>query len=134
MAFAGGLSLAGVWLGETLPDVRFDGVIDASNGATMPAFALDLVEPGRRVVYIGLAGTPSTVDTRTIALKDVTVVGILSASPALAATIERYASGAVDPRSLIAATIGLDEVARVLAGGRPAGAGPGPKVLVDPRR
>ena len=132
MSFARGLGLAGVWLRETLPDVRFDGVIDASNGPAMPALAVDLVEPGRRVVCIGLAGTPSSVDTRTIALKDVTVVGILSASPALVATIERYASGAVDPRPLVATTVGLGDVARVLGGSRPVA--PGPKILVDPRR
>jgi hypothetical protein len=67
-------------------------------------------------------------------LKDITAVGILSASPGLAATIEHYASGSVDPTPLVCATVGLSEVADVLAGWRPAGAGPGPKVHVDPRR
>jgi len=64
----------------------------------------------------------------------VTAVGILSASPGLAGAIERYATGAVDPRPLVAATVGLDEVAAVLAGRRPSGAGAGPKIHVDPRR
>ncbi|HEV2638019.1 MAG TPA: hypothetical protein VGX23_22915 [Actinocrinis sp.] len=45
-----------------------------------------------------------------------------------------YASGAVDPRPLVAATVGLAEVGAVLGGARPAGAGPGPKIHVDPRR
>ena len=49
-----------------------------------PPRALELVEPGKRVVYIGLSGTPSTIDTRDLALKDVTAVGILSASAGLA--------------------------------------------------
>jgi hypothetical protein len=40
----------------------------------------------------------------------------------------------VDPRPLVAATIGLAEVAGALAGVRPGGAGPGPKIHVDPRR
>ena len=53
-------------------------------------------------------------------LKDVTAVGILSASPGLDATIAAYAAGAVDPRPLVAATVGLDEVGAVLAGQRPA--------------
>jgi threonine dehydrogenase-like Zn-dependent dehydrogenase len=119
---------------EDLADGPFEVVIDATNDASVPVRALDLVEPGGRVVFIGLAGTPSLVDTRTIALKDVTVVGILGGSGGLAATIEEYASGRVDPRPLIAATVGLDEVADVLAGRRPAGAGRGPKILVDPRR
>ena len=67
-----------------------------------------------------------------LALKDVTAVGILSASPGLDATIEAYATGAVDPRSLVAATVSLDQVGPVLAGTRPDGAGPGPKIHVDP--
>jgi hypothetical protein len=65
-------------------------------------------------------------------LEDVTAVGILSASPGLAAAIDAYATGAVDPRPLVAATVGLDAVGAVLAGHRPEGSG-GPKVHVDPR-
>ena len=106
----------------------------SSNAASLPARAVELVEPGKRVVYIGLVGSPSLVDSRSLALNDVTAVGILSASPGLARTIERYADGSVDPRPLVAATIGLDDVAAVLAGDRPASAGPGPKIHIDPRR
>ena len=106
------------------PDLPFDAVVDASNAADLPARALDLVEPAGRVVYVGLAGSPSRIDTRTLALKDVTAVGILSASPGLDPTIQAYASGAVDPRPLVAATVGLDQVADVLAGDRPAAPGP----------
>jgi threonine dehydrogenase-like Zn-dependent dehydrogenase len=83
------------------PDQPFDAVIDASNAAHLPALALDLVEPAGRVVYIGLAGNPSHVDTRTLAIKDVTAVGVLSGSPALDATIAAYAGGAVDPGRLL---------------------------------
>ena len=106
-------------------------MIDASNAAQLPALALDRVEPAGRVVYIGLAGGPSLVDTRTLALKDVTAVGILSASPGLDQAIAAYADGRVDPRPLVAATVGLDQVGAVLAGRRPAGAGPGPKMHID---
>ncbi len=134
LAFARTLGFAGVWTEDDLPDLPFDAVVDASNGAGLPARALDLVEPGKRVVYIGLAGSPSTIDTRRLVLKDVTAVGVLSASPGLAATVEAYASGAVDPRPLVAATVGLADAADVLAGRRPAGAGAGPKIHVDPRR
>jgi threonine dehydrogenase-like Zn-dependent dehydrogenase len=91
------------------------------------------VEPAGRVVYIGLAGSPSLIDTRMLVLKDVTAVGILSASPGLDATIEAYVSGAVDARPLVAATVGLDQVSSILAGLRPDGAGQGPKIHVDPR-
>lgn len=127
------LGFADLWTRETLPELAFDAVIDASNAEELPALALELVEPAGRVVYVGLSGRPSTVDTRTMVLKDVTVVGVLSASPGLAATIGAYASGVVDPRPLVCATVGLDEVGAVLGGWRPDGAGEGPKIHVDPR-
>ncbi|WSJ78318.1 alcohol dehydrogenase catalytic domain-containing protein [Amycolatopsis sp. NBC_01307] len=132
LAFARTLGFAHAWTRGTLPDSSFDAVVDASNAVELPALALDLVEPAGRAVYIGLAGQPSLIDTRELVLKDVTAVGILSASPGLADTIAAYASGAVDPRPLVAATVGLDDVGAVLAGEHHAG--PGPKVHVDPRR
>jgi threonine dehydrogenase-like Zn-dependent dehydrogenase len=131
LSLARELGFAQAWTRETLPDLPWDGVVDASNAAELPALALDLVEPGCRVVYIGLAVTPSTIDTRDLVLKDVTAVGILGASAGLPGTIEAYASGAVDPRPLVAATVGLDEVAAVLAGHRPPGTGP--KIHVNPK-
>jgi threonine dehydrogenase-like Zn-dependent dehydrogenase len=132
LAFARSLGFEHTWTQASLPDQPFDAVIDASNAAHLPALALDLVEPAGRVVYIGLAGSPSHIDTRTLALKDVTAVGVLSGSPGLDATIAAYASGAVDPRPLVAATVGLEQVSAVLAGERPEAAGPGPKIHVDP--
>ena len=133
LAFARSLGFELAWTEGTLPDLPFDAVVECSNAVQLPALALDLVEPAGRVVCIGLAGQPSVIDTRAVVLADVTAVGILSASPGLAATIAAYAGGQVDPRPLVAATVGLDGVGAVLAGERPAGAGPGPKVHVDPR-
>jgi threonine dehydrogenase-like Zn-dependent dehydrogenase len=132
--FAATLGVHGAWTAGSLPRLPFDAVIDCSNAAALPELALDLVEPGKRVVYIGLAGSPSTIDTRTLALKDVTAVGILGASRGLTGAIEHFAAGSVDPRPLVAATVGLDQVGDVLAGSRPAHSGPGPKIHVDPRR
>lgn len=122
------------WTRATLPDLAWDAVIDASTGSQMPALALDLVEPSGRVVYIGLSTMPSTVDTRTFVLKDVTAVGILGASAGLPEAIAAYADGSVDPAPLVAATVTLEEIVDLLGGRRPVGAGPGPKVLADPRR
>jgi threonine dehydrogenase-like Zn-dependent dehydrogenase len=133
LAFARTLGFAGVWERSDLPELAWDAVIDASTAAELPALALDLVEPGKRVVYIGLSGAPSLIDTRTVVLKDVTAVGILAASQGLAGTIERYAAGNVDPRPLIAATVALDRTGDVLAGWRPPGASDGPKLHIDPR-
>jgi D-arabinose 1-dehydrogenase-like Zn-dependent alcohol dehydrogenase len=121
-----------VWTEENLPDLPWDAVIEASNASDVPAKALELVEsqPGKRVVYVGLAASPSRIDIRTLALKDVTAVGVLSASPGLTATVEPYASAAVGPRPLVAAPVGLDGLAPVLAGEPPPGAGPGPEIHV----
>ncbi len=94
---------------QPLPDA-----VDAVAGA--------LVEPGANALR-----------TRALVLKDATAVGVLSGSGALAEAIELYASSAVDPRPLVAATVRLDQVGAVLGGWRPEGAGPGPKMHVDPR-
>jgi threonine dehydrogenase-like Zn-dependent dehydrogenase len=127
------LGLTGVWTRETLPQLPWHAVVDASNAPELPALALDLVEPARRVVYIGLAGTPSTLDTRDLVLRDVTAVGILGGSAGLAGAIAAYADGSLDARPLVGATVGLAATADVLAGHRPDDAGPGPKIHIDPR-
>jgi threonine dehydrogenase-like Zn-dependent dehydrogenase len=115
------------------PRTGFDGIIDATNHKSIPHEIVQAVEPGGRVVYIGISGEPSLIDSRDLALKDVTAVGILSASPGLKGAIEIFARGEVDPRPLIAATISLNEVHDVFMGKRPAGAGDGPKIHIDPR-
>ncbi|MGV9378855.1 zinc-dependent alcohol dehydrogenase [Nonomuraea sp. NPDC003707] len=134
LCLAQSLGFTGTWTRPSLPELRWDAVIDASNAPELPALAVDLVEPAGRVVYIGLAGTPSTLDTRALLLKDVTAVGILGGSAGLAGTIAAYADGSVDARPLVAATVGLAETADILAGHRPADAGPGPKIHIDPRQ
>lgn len=139
--FAASLGVGRIWTREELTAARtadrrltFDAVVDASNAREMPALAVELVEPGRRVVLIGLSGQPSLIDTRAVALKDAMLVGVLGASGGLEGAIERYACGGADPRPLVAATIGLDEVAAVLAGARSEAWGSAPKIHVDPRR
>lgn len=112
---------------------QFDAVIEATSMDTMPALAVRLTKPAGRVVCIGLSSTPSLVDTRDIALKDITAVGILSASPGLAGAIESFASGSVVPDAIVSELIGLGEVPDRFEGRRGPHAGPGPKVHVDPR-
>ena len=53
LSFARSLGLDGVWTARDLPGLAFDAVIDASKATALPALALDLVEPGKRVVYTG---------------------------------------------------------------------------------
>jgi threonine dehydrogenase-like Zn-dependent dehydrogenase len=131
--FARSFGFSGAWTEKELPELPFDAVIDASNAPSLPAAAVRLVEPAKRVVYVGLSGSPSLIDTRELALKDVTAVGILGASAGITGTIESYADGSVDPRPLVHATIGLEGLAEAFAGTRPPGSGPGPKLHVDPR-
>ena len=97
LQFARELGFGAAWLRDTLPDLPFDAVIDASTAQELPSLAAGIVEPGGRVVYIGLSAEPSVVDTRTLVLKDVTATGVLSASGGLGETTSLYASGAVDP-------------------------------------
>jgi threonine dehydrogenase-like Zn-dependent dehydrogenase len=127
--FARSVGIANAWTRDDLPPLRWDAVIDASTAAELPTLAAELVEPGRRVVYIGISEQPSLVDSRRFVLKDITAVGVLSASGGLAGAIELYANGAVDPRPLAGATVGLAEVADVLAGRRRTAA---PKIHVNP--
>ncbi|MDQ0727622.1 threonine dehydrogenase-like Zn-dependent dehydrogenase [Microbacterium sp. W4I20] len=129
--FARSLGWDGVWTADDLPDVPWHAVIDASNAPELPARAHELVEPGRHVVHVGLAGSPSFVDSRTIALKDVTAVGILGASAGLDSTIAAFADGSVDPRPLVSTTTSLEGLPEVLAGTHPKDRGPGPKIQVD---
>ena len=123
LEFARSLGFAGAWTQAELPPLAWDAVMDATNAADLPARAADLAEPGGRVVYIGLAARPSYLDTRALVLKDVTATGILAGSQGLAGAIAGYAAGDVDPRPLVAATVGLDQVAEVLDGRRPGPAG-----------
>lgn len=115
------------------PARGYDAVIDMSIGEEAPRSAVEQVEPAGRVVLVGLSPTPSQLDSRRIVLRDVTVVGILAASSGLERAIELLASGRIRVEPLVAATVGLDEVADVLGGRAPSPSG-APKFLVDPWR
>jgi 2-desacetyl-2-hydroxyethyl bacteriochlorophyllide A dehydrogenase len=115
-------------------DNEFDAVIDASSVDHMPALSVRLAKSAGRVVFIGLSSTPSMIDSRDVVLKDITVVGILSASPGLAGAVQNFSSGAVVPDSIVGEVVSLEEVPARLEGGRGADAGLGPKIHVDPRR
>jgi threonine dehydrogenase-like Zn-dependent dehydrogenase len=134
LRFARSLGLDRAWTAQTVPRLRFDAVVDASTAAALPSRAVDFVEPGRRVVLIGLSAEPSPVDSRRLVFKDVTAVGILGASAGLDGAIRLYAEGRVDPRPLVAATVELDHAAGVLAGQRDPAWGDAPKIHIDPRR
>ncbi|MET0829086.1 MAG: alcohol dehydrogenase catalytic domain-containing protein [Microbacterium sp.] len=136
LALARSLGVSHTWqlddLAASASD-QFDAVIEATSNDTMPALSVRLAKPAGRVVFIGLSSTPSLVDTRDVALKDITAVGILSASPGLAGAIESFANGSVVPDAIVSEVVSLDDVPARFEGKRGASAGPGPKVHVDPR-
>ena len=107
-------------------------VVTPKNSGEVAALSVHLAKPAGRVVFIGLSSTPSLVDTRDIVLKDITAVGIPSASPGLVGAIASFASGAVVPDAIVSEVIPLAEVPSRFDGQRGA-AGPRPKVHVDPR-
>jgi threonine dehydrogenase-like Zn-dependent dehydrogenase len=132
LVLAQAFGAAGTWTAADLPALRWDCVIDATDSEEIPAIALDVVKPGGRVVFVGVAHAPSLVDTRRIVRRELTVHGILGGSQGFAPAIEAVGAGIVDPRPLVGAVVGLDAVGEVLRGRRPPQAGPGPKILVDP--
>lgn len=136
LALARSLGVQHTWQFDELANGRsdeFDAVIEATSNADMPALSVRLTKPAGRVVYVGLSSNPSHIDTREMALKDITAVGVLSASPGLAGAIEGFASGAVAPDAIVSEVISLEDVPSRFEGLRSNNAGPGPKVHVDPR-
>jgi 2-desacetyl-2-hydroxyethyl bacteriochlorophyllide A dehydrogenase len=119
------------WTTDEPPAGTYDAVIDATGDEAVPALALRRAEPAGRVVLIGLSRKASLIDTREVALNDLTVTGILGASAGLASAIEHYADGRVDPGPLAQVVVGLDRAALALAGRLDPGAGT--KIHVDPR-
>jgi threonine dehydrogenase-like Zn-dependent dehydrogenase len=131
-ALAASFGAAAYWTADDLPPGTYDAVVDCTDDHQMPATALELAEPAGRLVFIGISGVPSLVDSRGLVLGDMTAIGILGASAGLAPSIEHYAGGRVDPSAIVQVTVGLDRAAEALAGQISAGAGT--KVHIDPAR
>jgi 2-desacetyl-2-hydroxyethyl bacteriochlorophyllide A dehydrogenase len=131
-ALAASFGAAAYWTADDLPPGTYDAVVDCTDDHQMPATALELAEPAGRLVFIGISGVPSLVDSRGLVLGDMTAVGILGASAGLAPAIEHYAAGRVDPSALVQVTVGLDRAAEALAG--QISTGTGTKVHIDPAR
>ena len=127
---ASSFGAAAYWTADDPPRVTYDAVIDCTDDHRMPATAVALAEPAGRLVFIGISGAPSPIDSRDLVLGDMTAVGILGATAGLAPAIEHYADGRVDPSGIVQVTVGLDEAAEALAG--QVSAGTGTKIHIDP--
>ena len=130
--FARQFGFAGVHSLHEIPQLEIHAIIDATFAEEIPALALELIEPGRSIVFIGISGNPSLIDSRIITLKDLKVRGILSASPGLAGAIELLSKKIIDPRPLIAGVVNLEDSSNVLAGNREKVEGAGPKIHIRP--
>jgi 2-desacetyl-2-hydroxyethyl bacteriochlorophyllide A dehydrogenase len=119
------------WTTANPPSGTYDAVIDCTGDDTVPALALRFVEPAGRIVCIGIPRKTSLIDSRQLALNDLTVVGILGASAGLAPAIEHYADGSVEPGPLAQVVVGRDRAAEALGGELDPGAGT--KIHIDPR-
>ena len=131
-ALASSFGATGYWTGDDPPPMTYHAVVDCTDDHRVPALALTLTEPAGRVVYIGVSGTPSLIDSRDLVLGDLTAVGILGASAGIRPTIEHYADGRVDPSGLVDVTVGLSQAAEALAGRISTGSGT--KIHIDPLR
>lgn len=131
-SLASSFGATGYWTADDPPPLTYDAVVDGTDDHQVPAVALTLAEPGGRVVFIGVSGAPSLIDSRDLVLGDLTAVGILGASAGLAPAIEHYADGRVDPSGLVDVTAGLSRAAEALAG--QVSAGSGTKIHIDPAR
>ena len=129
---AAAFGASGYWTADDPPPGSYDAVVDCTDDHRMPAAALARVEPAGRLVYIGIAGVPSPIDSRDLVLGDMTAVGILGASAGLGPAIEHYADARVDPSRIAGVTVGLEDAAEALAGKISTGAGT--KIHVDPSR
>jgi 2-desacetyl-2-hydroxyethyl bacteriochlorophyllide A dehydrogenase len=119
------------WTLSDPPSLAYDAVIDCTGDEAVPAMALPLVEPAGRIVYIGVAGKASAIDSRDLVLNDITAIGILGASAGLAPAIEHYADGRVNPGPLAQVVVGLDRGVEAFDGRL--SPEPGTKIHIDPR-
>jgi 2-desacetyl-2-hydroxyethyl bacteriochlorophyllide A dehydrogenase len=131
-SLASSFGAVGYWTADDPPPVTYDAVVDGTDDHRVPGLALALAEPAGRVVFIGVSGAPSLIDSRDLVLGDITAVGILGASAGLAPAIEHYADGRVDPSGLVNMTVGLSQAAEALSGQISASAGT--KIHIDPDR
>jgi len=131
-SLASSFGATGYWTAHDPPPVTYDAVVDGTDDRRVPGLALALAEPAGRVVFIGVSGAPSLIDSRDLVLGDLTAVGILGASAGLGPAIDHYADGRVDPSGLVSVTVGLDQAAEALAG--QISAGTGTKIHIDPGR
>jgi threonine dehydrogenase-like Zn-dependent dehydrogenase len=111
------------------PEGLFSAAVAASPLADGPARCLRHLEPGGRLVLVGLSGDPSPLESSDLVVNDITVAGLLSGSSVFAETITTLLAADFDPEVLVGDEIPLERTAEAL-GPRLADRQRGPKTHI----
>ena len=95
---------------DEAPRDAYDVVIEASGVGSAFELAVDIAALGGRLAMVGLPGSPSrNVSQTAIALKDLTVHGILHGLDYYGLTLDLFRQGKIDPLSIVAQVGGIEE-------------------------
>jgi threonine dehydrogenase-like Zn-dependent dehydrogenase len=97
------------------PEGLFAAAVAVSPLADVPARCLSHLEPGGRLILVGLSGDPSPLDSGDLVANDVTVIGLLSGSSVFAETIATIQAADFDPALLVGDEIPLERTAEALS-------------------
>jgi threonine dehydrogenase-like Zn-dependent dehydrogenase len=126
------LGAAGGWTDRDLPQSEWDAVLDASDASGSPSRAAELIAPGGRISLVGVSTELSSIDSRQLVRREISVQGIMGGSAGLQPTIDAYARGDVRPASLVRAVLSLEHLRDWLNGSRYLAPGTGTKILARP--
>lgn len=90
-------------------------VIEAVGSSATYRLALELVAPCGRIGCLGWVKGDVPLEGRLIVLKEVAILGSRNATDELAAVVDLFESGAVDPLALVTHRVTLDEAPAMLA-------------------
>lgn len=99
---------------EEASNNSYDVVIEASGVKSALSLAVDIADLGARIGLVGLPSDNSTdINQTTIALKDITIHGILHGIDYYGSTVDLFASGKVDPLKIVAEIGGVEQAAQM---------------------
>lgn len=90
-------------------------VIEAVGSPATYRLALELIAPCGRIGCLGWVKGDVPLEARLIVLKEVAILGSRNATDELAAVVDLFESGAVDPLALVTHRVTLDEAPAMLA-------------------
>lgn len=132
LEFARSLGFSSVFRVEEAPRDAYDVVLETSGVPVAFAMATDLADSGGRLALVGLpVGASPGVDQNKIALKDLSMHGILHGLNHYREVATLYGSGAVDPSLLIAGVVKPEAAADALGATADGASRTRPKYLIE---